>query len=110
MTVDVTRSLLIIAICAGCTVLERALPFLVFRGRKVPDIISYLGRVLPMAIMTTLVIFCIKDISFAAVVGWAPYLIAIALTAALHWFFKNALLSIAGGTICYMLLVQLVFA
>ena len=110
MTVDVTRSLLIIAICAGCTVLERALPFLVFRGRKVPDIVSYLGRVLPMAIMTTLVIFCIKDISFAAAAGWVPYLISIALTAALHWFFKNALLSIAGGTICYMLLVQFVFA
>lgn len=109
MTVDVTRSLLIIAICAGCTVLERALPFLVFRGRKVPAIISYLGRVLPMAIMTTLVIFCIKDISFAAARGWAPYLIGIGFTAALHWFFKNALVSIAGGTICYMLLVQFVF-
>ena len=109
MTVDVTRSLLIIAICAICTVLERALPFLVFRGRKVPDIISYLGRVLPMAIMTTLVIFCIKDIHFTTAAGWAPYLIATGFTAALHWFFKNALVSIAGGTICYMLLVQFVF-
>ena len=110
MTVDVTRSLVIIAICAGCTVLERALPFLIFRGRKVPEIISYLGRVLPMAIMATLVIFCIKDINFTAAIGWAPYLIGIGFTAALHWFFKNALVSIAGGTICYMLLVQFVFA
>ena len=109
MNVGVTQSLLIIVICAGCTVLERALPFLIFRGRKVPDIISYLGRVLPMAIMATLVIFCIKDIHFTAAAGWVPYLIGIGFTAALHWFFKNALVSIAGGTICYMLLVQFVF-
>ena len=109
MEINVTRTLLIVGICALCTALERALPFLIFRGRQVPKVISYLGRVLPMASMATLVIFCIKDITFAAVAGWAPYLIAIAFTAALHWFLKNALISIAGGTICYMLLVQFVF-
>ena len=109
MTVDVTRSLLIIAVCAGCTVLERALPFLVFRGRQVPKVISYLGRVLPMAIMATLLIYTIKGITFTALGGWLPYLIGIAVTAALHLWKSNTLLSIAGGTICYMLLVQFVF-
>lgn len=109
MGVNITRTLLVVGICAFCTVLERALPFLIFRGREVPKVIRYLGRVLPMAIMVTLVIFCIKDISFTTAGGWAPYVIATAFTAALHWFLKNALLSIAGGTICYMLLIQLVF-
>ena len=109
MQIDVTRSILIIAICAVCTVLERSLPFLVFRGKEVPQIIRYLGRVLPMAIMTTLVIYCIKDISFAAPSLWAPYLIAIAITGALHWWGKNALLSIAGGTASYMIMIQFIF-
>ena len=109
MTIDVTRSILIIAICAACTCLERFFPFLVFRGKTVPPVIRYLGRVLPMAIMATLVIYCIKDISFAAVSGWLPYLLGIAITAALHWFGKNALLSIAGGTVAYMVMVQFIF-
>lgn len=109
MEINVTRTLVIVAICAVCTCFERAFPFLIFRGRAVPKVISYLGRVLPMAIMATLVIFCIKDISFASASGWAPYLIAIAFTAAVHLWLKNALLSIAGGTIVYMLLIQLVF-
>lgn len=109
MEINVTRSLLIILICAACTCLERFLPFLIFRGRSVPKVIEYLGRVLPMAIMATLVIYCIKGISLAAMAGWVPYLAGIAVTAILHWWRKNALLSIVAGTAVYMLLVQLVF-
>lgn len=109
MEINVTRSLLIILICAACTCLERFLPFLIFRGRSVPKAIEYLGRVLPMAIMATLVIYCIKGISLTAMSGWVPYLAGIAVTAVLHWWRKNALLSIVAGTAVYMLLVQLVF-
>lgn len=109
MEINVTRSLLIILICAACTCLERFLPFLIFRGRSVPKVIEYLGRVLPMAIMATLVIYCIKGIYLTAMSGWVPYLAGIAVTAVLHWWRKNALLSIVAGTAVYMLLVQLVF-
>lgn len=110
MTVNVTRTLLIIGICTAITFLERTLPFLIFSGREIPRIIRYLGRVLPMAIMATLVLYCIKDISFAACSGWMPYLVGIAATALLHLWKKNSLLSIAGGTAVYMVLVQFVFA
>lgn len=110
MEIDVTRTLLIVGICAACTALERALPFLIFRGRTVPKVISYLGSVLPMAIMMTLVIYCMKDIRFAELSGWAPYAIAVAFTAGIHLWLKNALVSIAGGTVLYMVLVQIVFA
>ena len=107
---NVTRTLIVIAICAAVTFLERALPFLMFGKREVPGVVRYLGRVLPMAIMATLVLYCIKDISFAALAGWVPYLAGIAATALLHLWKKNSLLSIAGGTAVYMVLVQLVFA
>lgn len=109
MAISVTQSIIIIAVCALCTLFERAFPFLIFRGKEVPPAINYLGKVLPMAIIATLIIYCIKGISFASVVGWAPYLIACAVTAVLHLWRRSALLSIVGGTACYMILVQLVF-
>ena len=106
---DVSRTLIVIVICAAVTFLERALPFLIFGNREVPKVIRYLGRVLPMAIMATLVIYCIKGISLTSMSGWVPYLAGITVTAVLHWWRKNALLSIVAGTAVYMLLVQLVF-
>lgn len=106
---DVKRTIIIIAICVACTFLERALPFLIFRGKEVPSVIRYLGKVLPMAIMATLVIYCIKGISFTALGGWVPYLIACGVTVLLHLWKSNTFLSIFGGTACYMILIQLVF-
>ena len=110
MDINVTRSVLIIAICAVCTYFERALPFLVFRGREIPPVVRYLGKVLPMAIMASLVIYCIKDISFVALGSCLPYLIGIAVTSLVHIWKQNNLLSIALGTVAYMLMVQTVFA
>jgi branched-subunit amino acid transport protein AzlD len=110
MTISATESILIIAVCAICTFAERALPFIIFRGREVPEIVRYLGRVLPMAIMATLVMYCIKGISFASLAGFAPILIASAVTAFLHLWKGMTMLSIFGGTACYMFLLQSVFA
>ncbi|MBP3306077.1 MAG: AzlD domain-containing protein [Anaerotignum sp.] len=109
MVLSTTQSILIIAVCALCTFVERALPFLLFRGKEVPEIVRYLGRVLPMAIMATLVMYCLKGITFSSAAGFAPPLIASALTALLHIWKRNTMLSIFGGTVCYMLLVQIVF-
>lgn len=109
MEINIVRTVIIIAICAACTFFERVLPFLLFGDREVPKVIRYLGRVLPMAIMTTLIVYCIKNISFAAASNWLPYFIGIAVTALLHLWRSNALLSIAGGTAIYMVLVQAVF-
>lgn len=109
MTLSVGHSVLIIFVCAVCTQLERALPFLIFRGRPVPKVVRYLGEILPMAVMATLVVYCLRGITFTAAENFAPQLIAVAMTAGLHLWKRNTLLSIFGGTACYMLLVQLVF-
>lgn len=109
MVLSTTQAILIIAVCALCTFAERALPFLLFRRKEVPEIVRYLGRVLPMAIMATLVMYCLKGITFSSAAGFAPPLIASALTALLHIWKRNTMLSIFGGTVCYMLLVQIVF-
>ncbi len=99
----------VIAVCAVCTFLERAFPFLLFRGRAVPEPVAALGKLLPMAIITTLVFYCLRNISFSAPAAWAPQIIAAAVTAGLHLWKGSTMLSIAGGTVCCMLLTQLVF-
>ena len=96
---------------AAGTQLTRWLPFWLFpEKRDPPPVVAYLGRVLPPAMMGLLVVYCLKGVSWTAAPHGAPELIAVAVTAALHWWRGNVLVSIAGGTAVYMLLVQLVFA
>ena len=109
MTISVGYSIAIIAVCVACTFLERALPFLLFGGREVPKIVKYLGRILPMAVMATLVVYCLRGTTFDAMGNFLPQIIAVAVVAALHLWRKNTFLSIVGGTVVYMVLVQLVF-
>ena len=99
-----------IAVMAVVTFLTRALPFLLFdRGSSPPKLVLYLGRVLPPAIIAMLIIYCLKDLSFLSLGGWAPQLLSVAAVVALHLWKKNNLLSIFCGTILYMVLVQAVF-
>ena len=101
---------LMIAVTAAVTIALRFLPFLIFGGsRKTPAYVSYLGKVLPYAIMGMLVVFCLKNVSFSDLSGWLPALISGALVVALHVWKRKTLLSIVAGTVCYMLLVQFVF-
>ena len=103
------QALMTIGLCALGTMLTRFLPFLIFpEGKTPPAAITYLGSVLPYAVIGLLVVSCLKDAVFT---GWPglPELLAIVFTAALHKRKKNTLLSIAGGTIAYMILLQNLF-
>ena len=107
---DKLYALFMIGVMSLCTVLLRFLPFTIFSGkRKTPKIIEKLGKILPYASMGMLVVYCLKDVTFTAVSGWLPQTIACAVVGILHVWKKNKLISIVCGTVCYMLLVQLVF-
>ena len=99
---------ILIAVMAIVTALLRFLPFIVFK-RSTPEYISYLGRVLPAALIGMLVIYCLKDVSVTAAPHGLPELIAAAVVVGLQVWKRNSLLSILSGTVAYMLLVQLVF-
>ena len=104
------RAFFAAAIIALVTIALRFLPFLVFSGnRKTPKPIEKLGRALPYAAMGMLVVYCLKNVSFKSMEGFLPELIACAIVAGMHLWRRNTLLSILSGTICYMLLVQMVF-
>lgn len=103
-------ALSLILVMALVTAGLRFLPFVIFtKGRKVPEVVAYLGRVLPYAVMAMLVVYCLKGLSFVQMPFGLPELISVVLVVVLHVWKRNTLLSIVGGTVCYMLLVQLVF-
>ena len=100
----------IVAVAALVTMLTRFLPFWIFGGkRQTPKVITSLGKVLPFAIMGMLVVYCMKDVAFLKLPYGIPELLSCGVVVGLHLWKRNSLLSIGGGTLCYMLLVQLVF-
>ena len=100
----------LIAVTALVTMSTRFLPFLIFgEKRKTPEIVLYLGKVLPCAIMGMLVVYCLKDVAPLAYPYGIPEALGIAFVALLHLWKRNSLLSIGAGTVFYMILVQVVF-
>ena len=105
-----TKQIITIAICAIGTMATRFLPFIIFRdNRPTPKYIQYLGRALPAAIFGMLVVYCLKDVSLFSYSFGIPELIGIIVVVLLHLWKRQMIFSIAGGTIVYMLLVQLIF-
>lgn len=105
-----TQQIITIGLCALATLLTRFLPFLLFSSRRpTPPFVQYLGKALPAAIFGMLVVYCLKNVSLRTGTHGLPEAIAIAVVAALHLWKRQMLLSIAGGTVCYMLLVQTIF-
>lgn len=101
---------IILAVAAG-TQITRWLPFWLFpEDKKPPAWVMDLGKVLPAATMGLLVVYCLKGVTWTAPPHGVPELLAILAVAALHRRKGNVLLSIAGGTVLYMVLVQVIFA
>lgn len=105
-----TQEIITVAMIVLATMLTRFLPFLVFpEGKPTPEYIRYLGKALPSAVFGLLIIYSLRNVSVFSGSHGIPELISIALVAALHLWKRQMLLSIAGGTLCYMILVQMVF-
>ena len=104
------QQIMTIALCVIATMLTRFLPFLVFPGKKqTPDTVQYLGKALPLSVFGMLVVYCLKNVSFLSGSHGIPELAAIAVTVMIHKWKRQMLLSIAAGTVCYMLLIQFIF-
>lgn len=103
------HSVLIVAVVAIVTIALRFLPFLIFgEKRKIPEVILYLGKVLPYAIMGMLVIYCLRSITTGSAGTGIAQLIACMVVVVLHLWKRNTLISIIGGTAVYMVLVQMI--
>lgn len=110
MTMTFTEQIITIGMVVLGTMLTRFLPFLLFpAGKPTPKYIQYLGKVLPAAVFGLLIIYCLKNVSVFVGSHGIPELISIAVVIGLHLWKRQMLISIAVGTVCYMLLIQLVF-
>lgn len=106
----ISQQVITIGMIVFGTMLTRFLPFLLFpSGKPTPKYVQYLGKVLPAAVFGLLVIYCLKNVSLFSGNHGIPEAISIALVVVLHLWKRQMLLSIAGGTVCYMLLVQFFF-
>lgn len=106
----ITQQIIVVASVVAGTLLTRFLPFMIFKSDKpTPKYIKYLGYVLPPAVFGLLVVYSLKNVTVTSLAGFLPELLAIGLIIILHCWRRSMLLSIAGGTIFYMFLVQSVF-
>lgn len=110
MPLSVKQTVIVVLVASVCTFATRLFPFALFGGKKeVPKFVRYLGDILPTAIIGVLIVYCLKDFTGGDINVILPQIIAVALTAGVHLWRKNTLLSIAVGTIGYMLLINFVF-
>lgn len=110
MALSLSQTVAMIIVASVCTFATRLFPFALFGNKKeVPKFIKYLGDILPAAIIGVLIVYCLKDFTLGDKNIIIPQLIAVAATALVHLWKKNTLLSIAVGTIGYMLLIHFVF-
>ena len=107
---DYSHAMVIILVMGAVTLATRLLPVLIFgRSEKVPDIILYLGRVVPYTAMGLLIVYCLKDVSILEGSHALPEAIALAVVAGTYLWKRNSILSVVLGTVLYMFLVQMVF-
>lgn len=105
-----TQQIIIIGCVVLGTLTTRFLPFIIFNNDKeTPAYIKYLGYMLPPAVFGLLVVYALREVQLTTVSSFVPEMLAVGLIVVLHYWKKNMLLSIAGGTIFYMILVQMVF-
>lgn len=110
MTITISQQIVTVLMVVLGTVVTRFLPFALFpESRPVPKFVQYLGKYLPSAVISLLIVYCLKDVSFVSESHGIPELISIAVVALLHIWKKNMFLSIGAGTLLYMALVQFVF-
>ena len=105
-----TQQMITLGMVVLGTMLTRFIPFIIFpAGKPTPKYIQYLGNVLPSAVFGLLIIYCLKNVSIFAGSHGIPEMLSIILVVLLHLWKRQMLLSIAGGTIFYMILVQFIF-
>ncbi len=102
-----TRTLITIGLIGAIIFFTRLLPFLFFKKKEPPALLTYLERNLPPLIMLLLVIYCLRDVKWLSMPYGMPEIFAIGVVTTLHLWKKNALLSIFIGTLVYMLVLRM---
>lgn len=110
MNVNTSYTLSAIVVIAFVTFVTRVAPFILFgQGKPTPKNILYIGNYLPPAIMTMLIIYCLRNVALSSFPFGIPEVIGVITVATLHVWKRNNLISIIGGTAIYMISIQVIF-
>lgn len=91
------------------TVATRFTPYLVFsETRPIPPVIKYLGKVLAPAVFGLLVVYCLRNESVTGGSHGVPELVSLLVVTGLYVWKRDMLVPMAGGTLCYMVLIHLI--
>ena len=103
------QQIITVIMIALATIITRFTPFIIFKEGKTPEYVQYLGKVLPAAVFSLLVVYYLKGISLTVFPFGLAEFISIAVVVGIHLWKRQTLLSIAIGTVCYMIMVQGIF-
>ena len=107
---DYNHAMIIILVMGLATLATRLLPVFIFgQGKKVPDYIMYLGKVVPYTAMGLLIVYCLKDVSVFEAPHALPEILALAVVSGSYLWKRNTIFSVVVGTVAYMIMVQLIF-
>ena len=76
-------------------------------SKREREIISYLGEKSTSAIMAILVVYCLKGAVNSDFISNLTLFGGVATTVITHLIFKNTLLSVFVGTVCYMIFIRI---
>lgn len=102
-----TELIITIAVMSAAVISTRFLPFIIFPSKeRTPHFVRFLGKYLASAVFGMLIVYCLRDIKFTEGNHTLLQLAGILMCIVLHLWRRNMLLTIAGGTVFYMILIQ----
>lgn len=107
MSLSLNAALLATLVSALVIFITRLFPFALFSKREPPPLLRFIEKYIPPMIMAILLVYCLKDVDFAHHPFGLPQLVALAVTVISHLWKGNAMVSIFGGTIVFMVLRNL---
>ena len=105
-----TNSILIILTISIITIILRVGPAWLFPSDKpTPKVLVYLSKVMPIAVIGMLIVYCFRNTVIMTYPYALPEIIAASVTIISFLIKRSTLISIFLGTVVYMILVQFVF-
>ena len=107
-SLSLTHALISVPVMGLVIFLLRVFPFAFFSKKEPPVVFNYIGKYLPPLVMAILIIYTLQSVDFATKPYGFPHIAGCLFTVIMHMWKKNAMISIFGGTIVYMLLLHLI--
>lgn len=84
----------------------RVAPFILFTRHKNHPLLHYMSSTLPVLIILVLILYCLREVKLDCYPYGVPELVSMLAVVLVHYFFRQAIISILAGTLLYMAFKQ----